>query len=204
MNDVSIIITNCNVSHLLPRAIRSALLQIPECLDVVVIDDKSTDNVERWIEPFIDDITFIRNPKNVGVAESANIGFRAARGQFVVRLDADDFIQQDMCFFLRTFLAHNLDYFGVSCDYWVVGTDETKSVRKCALEEPIACAIMYRRDILLGWGGYERERRHREEEELRKRMGDFYKIGHIHIPFYRYYMHDFNKTKEPEYQDAKA
>ena len=204
MNDTSIIITNCCYSHLLPRTIRSAMMQVPEVLDVVVVDDASTDNVDQWVEPFLDDITFIKNPKNVGVAESANIGIRAAKGRFVVRADADDFFSEDMCFFLRTFLVHNLEYFGVSCDYFLISDNETKIERKCALTDPISCAIMYRRDVFLAWGGYKRDQRHREEEELRKRLGDLYKIGHIHIPFYRYWCHDFQKTKEDAYKEAKT
>ena len=59
---------------------------------------------------------------------------------------------------------------------------------------------MYRRDLLVQFGGYDDSMRHREEEELRKRLGEFYKIHHLKIPFYRYRMHNSNKTKEPEYE----
>ena len=41
----------------------------------------------------------------------------------------------------------------------------------------------------------------REEEELRKRLGEFYNIHYLKMPFYRYRMHGDNKTKEPEYED---
>ena len=59
---------------------------------------------------------------------------------------------------------------------------------------------MYRRDLLLKMGGYNPTMRHREEEELRKRLGKYYNIHHLKIPFYRYRMHKNNKTKEPEYK----
>ena len=67
--------------------------------------------------------------------------------------------------------------------------------------EHIPNGIMYRRDLLLEMGGYNSKMRHREEEELRKRLGEFYKIHHLRIPMYRYRMHKNNKTKEPEYKD---
>ena len=59
---------------------------------------------------------------------------------------------------------------------------------------------MYRRDQFFQAGGYNDKMRHREEEELRKRLGQDYKIHHLKIPFYRYRMHNTNKTKEPEYK----
>ena len=59
---------------------------------------------------------------------------------------------------------------------------------------------MYRRDLLVEMGAYDPNMRHKEEENLRKRLGDFYKIHHLRYPFYRYRMHNKNKTKEPEYE----
>ena len=159
----------------------------------------------RDVAVFHGGVVYIRNPKNVGVAESANIGIRASTKQYVMRLDADDYIATETCFILRTFLAQNLNHFAVSCDYFLVEGgcgDEQKMTRKCALEDPIACGVMYRRDILLEFGGYERGRRYKEVEELHKRIGDKFKIGHIHITLYRYQMHKFNKTKEQAYKEA--
>ena len=40
--------------------------------------------------------------------------------------------------------------------------------------------------------------RHREEEELRKRLGDNYKIYNLEISLYRYRQHNNNKTKQKE------
>ena len=51
--------------------------------------------------------------------------------------------------------------------------------RKYAEKDPFSCGIMYRRDLLLELGGYNPEMRHREEEELRYRLGDKYKIHHL-------------------------
>ena len=82
----------------------------------------------------------------------------------------------------------------------MVDDHENVIERKYAEKENISCGIMYRRDLLLESGGYNPEMRHREEEELRKRLGDYYRIHHLRIPFYRYRMHNHNNTKEPEYE----
>ena len=98
--DVSIIITNYNYGKYVSRAIRSCLSQKHCDVEVVVVDDASTDESSKSLTTFKDDINLIINEKNVGVAESSNIGIRAANGQFVMRVAADDFINSDTCYIL--------------------------------------------------------------------------------------------------------
>ena len=198
--DVSIIITNYNYGKFLARSIRSCISQRNVKNEVIVVDDCSTDNSLEVLEPFKKDITIIENKKNLGVAGSSNAGIKAAKGQFVIRVDADDFVNKDMSYFMKTYFEANHDAFCVSCDYYLINNHEEVIERKYAEKDNISCGIMYRRDLLLQFGGYDDSMRHREEEELRKRLGEFYKIHHLKIPFYRYRMHNSNKTKEPEYE----
>ena len=201
--DVSIIITNYNYGKYLPRCIRSCLSQEGLNVEVIVVDDRSTDNSIEALLPFKEHVTLIANETNMGVAASANAGIRAARSQFIIRVDADDFVNSEMCCYMKRYLDDNHDAFCVSCDYVLVDVYENLIERKYAEKENISCGIMYRRDLLLELGGYDPNMRHREEEELRKRLGEFYKIHHLRLPFYRYRMHDHNKTKEPEYETWK-
>ena len=203
MPEVSIVITNYNYGKYLSRCLRSCLSQKGTLCEVIVVDDASTDNSMEALRPFNDQIKIIRNEKNVGCAESANRGIKAAKSQFVIRVDADDFVNADMSHFMKTYLESNHDAFCVSCDYVLVNEHEEVIERKYAEKDNIACGIMYRRDLLLQLGGYNPLMRHREEEELRERLGEFYKIHHLKIPFYRYRMHESNKTKEPEYKTWK-
>jgi glycosyltransferase involved in cell wall biosynthesis len=197
---VSIIVTNYNYGKYLPRCLRSCLSQKNINCEVIVVDDVSTDNSMSVLEPFKDQIRIIQNEKNIGVAASANEGLRMSRGQFIIRVDADDFVSADMSYFMKTYLEANHDAFCVSCDYVLVSDHEEVIERKYAEKDNISCGIMYRRDLLLESGGYNPLMRHREEEELRKRLGDFYKIHHLRIPFYRYRMHNHNKTKDAAYR----
>lgn len=201
--DVSIIVTNYNYGKYIGRCLRSCLSQRYFNPSVIVVDDCSTDDSRKNIEPFMNNIEYIENDKNVGIAEAANIGIRKSKEQFVVRVDSDDFINEDMTFFLRTYLTNNIDAFCVSSDYFLVDEYENKLERKYAETDPISCGILYRRDLFLEMGGYNPNMRHREEEELRKRLGDKYRIQHLRMPFYRYRMHKSNKTKQPEYKDWK-
>lgn len=201
--DVSVIITNYNYGKYLSRCIRSCLNQNYVKHEVIVIDDNSTDNSMEVLETFQDNVRVFKTPKNSGVAFASNLGIKKAKGQFFIRVDADDFVNSNMCYIMKAFLEANHDTLCVSCDYLLVDNYENTIERKYAEIDNISCGIMYRRDLFLELGGYNDNMLHREEEELRKRLGQDYKIDHLKIPFYRYRMHNTNKTKEKEYKTWK-
>lgn len=198
--EVSIIITNYNYGKYISRCLRSCLNQERVLYEVIVVDDCSTDNSFDMIRPFSEQIRLLKTSKNSGVASAANLGIENAKGQFFFRVDADDYINKDMSFIMKKYLESNHDAFCVSSDYLMVDDYENTIERKYAENENISCGIMYRRDLFLSLGGYNPKMRHREEEELRKRLGEKYSIHHLKIPFYRYRMHNTNKTKQPEYK----
>ena len=204
MFDASIVITNYNYGKYLARCIRSCLNQKHINVEVILVDDNSEEDISKIVNNFSDykNFKFIKNKNNLGVAGAANVGLASAKSMFVIRVDADDYINEDMCYFMRTYLIANKDAFCVSCDYNLVDNFGNLIERKHAESNPISCGIMYRKDLLLNLGGYNVNYRHREEEELRFRLGDNYKIHHLRIPFYRYRMHDHNKTKTKEYKET--
>jgi glycosyltransferase involved in cell wall biosynthesis len=199
---VSIIITSYNYGQYIERAIRSCISQnFPHNqFEVIVVDDASTDGTPAQIERFCayPNFRLIVNPENLGVAGAANAGIRAALGQFVIRLDADDFASANLLLFLSEYLEANHDAFAVACDYLVIDEHEEVVERCHAEERPISCGIMYRRDLLVRAGLYNEEFRHLEERELRARLGDYYRIHYLRIPFYRYRRHGENKTRDAE------
>jgi len=90
---VSIIIAAYNEGKNIKRAIRSALNQTYKNLEVIVVDDASTDDtyeVACRIAEEDDRVTAIKNSENLGPAYSRNIGLRFAEGEYVGILDADD------------------------------------------------------------------------------------------------------------------
>lgn len=88
---VSVVLPVYNEAAVVEGAIRSILSQSFESLEVVVIDDGSTDGTSTTVEA-IDDgrIRLIRNSENLGLPVALNRGIDAARGEFVARMDADD------------------------------------------------------------------------------------------------------------------
>ena len=94
MNDqilVSIIINNYNYERFLAEAIDSALNQTYEHVEVIVVDDGSTDNSRQIIAEYGDQIIPILQP-NGKQAAAFNSGFARSKGEIIIFLDSDDYL----------------------------------------------------------------------------------------------------------------
>ena len=89
---VAIVIPAYNYAHLLPYAIESALTQDYDQLEVVVVNDGSSDNTSEIVKQFEGKIKYIEQ-KNSGVAIARNIGIKATNAKYICCLDADDMLE---------------------------------------------------------------------------------------------------------------
>jgi len=91
-NKVSIIIPTYNRSSYLRRAVESVLNQDHTNLEVIIVDDGSTDDTEEMISSLDDErIVYLPNEKNMGANASRNRGLRNVDGDYVGFLDDDDY-----------------------------------------------------------------------------------------------------------------
>lgn len=88
---LSVIVTNYNYARYLPVAIDSLLSQ-PEPIEIIVVDDCSTDRSPEIIKSYGDKIIPVLLPVNSGQGAGFNAGFARASGDLVLFLDADDFL----------------------------------------------------------------------------------------------------------------
>lgn len=91
----SIIISAYNVEPYIERAISSVLKQKFYNYEVIVIEDKSTDNTLEKIMKYEGKINIIKNDKNKGLGAVRNIGIENAKGEYIVHLDGDDTLYDD-------------------------------------------------------------------------------------------------------------
>jgi O-antigen biosynthesis protein len=88
---VSVIIPTYQRGHCVVRAIESALAQTFTDLEVIVVDDGSTDDTEAQVTSIGDPrVRYMPSEDNAGVAVARNRGMRESRGRFLAFLDSDD------------------------------------------------------------------------------------------------------------------
>jgi glycosyltransferase involved in cell wall biosynthesis len=91
---VSVVIPAFNVADYIGDAVRSALGQTHPAIEVIVVDDGSTDGTVAALELFGAEIVTVRQA-NRGPAVARNDGFARCRGEHVVFLDGDDVLERD-------------------------------------------------------------------------------------------------------------
>lgn len=83
-----------NAEKWIKRAIDSVMSQTTIDFEYILIDDFSTDKTPEIMAKASSlwrNVTFIRNDKNIGLASSCNVALKEARGDYIIRLDADDY-----------------------------------------------------------------------------------------------------------------
>lgn len=95
---VTIIIPVYNTEKYLKKCLNSVVNQTYKNLEIIVINDASSDNSLAILENYAKkykNIKLVNNPVNLGVSISRNIGLDCANGDYIYFLDSDDFIRND-------------------------------------------------------------------------------------------------------------
>lgn len=90
---ISVVLPTYNREAYLPEAISSILAQTYKDLELVVIDDGSTDDTPTIMDYYVKKdkrVKYLRLPKNKGISYARNYGVQAAQGDFIAVMDSDD------------------------------------------------------------------------------------------------------------------
>lgn len=95
---ISIIVPVYNVESYLKKCIHSIINQTFKDIEIILVDDGSTDHSGEMCEKFALEDKRIRvfHKKNGGLSDARNYGLKVARGQFIGFVDSDDYIHPDM------------------------------------------------------------------------------------------------------------
>ena len=205
---ISVIIPTYNQEKWIGRCLRSLLNQRMkrDAYEIIVVDDGSTDRTSFALELFRDEISLIKYSENKGLPSALNIGIRSSKAKYIVRVDSDDFVNENFLFLLYEFMEHNKYMDAVACDYLLVNNKEETISRKNCMEDPIGCGIIFQTSQLFEIGLYDEEFNLHEERDLRHRFEKIYKIHRLELPLYRYRRHENNITNDQEaldYHDQK-
>jgi glycosyltransferase involved in cell wall biosynthesis len=112
---VSVVVPVFNRAHLVSRTVGSVSAQSYRNIEILVVDDCSTDDIETAVAALRDDrVRLVKRSRNGGVAAARNTGVAEAKGEMVAFFDSDD-----ICVFdrierqVRLYLAQPSDYIGV-------------------------------------------------------------------------------------------
>lgn len=204
MSDIkaSIIITAHNYGKYVREAINSALAQnFNEPYEIVIVNDGSTDNTKDILATFesTDCIKVIELP-GVGLASACNAGINASCGEYIIRLDADDWFDENILLVQSNILERRPDIGMVYPDYYQVDKfgniidhvrlqkihDEVKLLDRSAL----AAGALYRRSCYDAVGGYNEDLRYQEDYDFWLRFTEKYNVYNVNLPLMYYRKHD--------------
>lgn len=86
---ISVVIPSFNSARFVVQAVQSALAQTYSPVEIIVIDDGSSDNTQVVLDPFFERIRYVYQ-SNGGLSKARNRGIEEARGELIAFLDADD------------------------------------------------------------------------------------------------------------------
>ena len=106
---ISVIIPVYNVEQYIERCIRSVIVQTYKNLEIIIVDDGSTDNSGNICDKLAQEDNRIKvfHQVNKGVSAARNIGLQEAHGEFIGFVDSDDFIDSDMYEYLYSLIKDN-------------------------------------------------------------------------------------------------
>lgn len=110
MCKLSIIVPVYNTSKHLKKCIDSLLVQKIDDVEILVINDGSTDNSDAILEEYAkqEKITYYKK-ENTGVADTRNFGISKANGKYILFVDSDDYIKEDVIKELEEYIDKDID-----------------------------------------------------------------------------------------------
>ncbi len=205
---VTIYIPVYNYGKYVERAIESVLRQTLSTWELLVINDGSTDETEKILKKYEhhERITIV-NQENKGLTVTCNIALRLAQGEYFMRLDGDDYLDENALLVMAHYLDNHPHIGLVFPDYYLVDEHDAivsierreKVVEGMLLDMPAhgACT-MFRRKILLEMGGYNESILCQDGYDIWLKFIELYKVGNVNLPLFYYRQHFNNLTKNTE------
>lgn len=147
---VSIVIPAWNTSNYINHAIESCLNQQYSELEIIVVDDGSTDNTCEVVSKYVLDDSRVRLESIVhgGVSEARNHGIKIATGEYIAFLDSDDWLEPEA---ISTIVNYYKEYSDklISCNaYYVKDSDDGLQIRN-SKSSPFEIVVLTKDEAIL-------------------------------------------------------
>ncbi len=203
---VSIVIPCYNRGEFIAETIASVLNQSYPHIELIVVDDGSTDNSREIVDSFAEQITILEHPGRVNKGQSAalNLGIRASHGKYIAFLDSDDLFLPDKIEKQVRFLENNphiglvygnghaIDAEGkvlypfYSSDHYEA-SDPNRILLDCYFLLPNNSLL--KREVLEASGGFDETLRAAQDHDLLIRIAEVTNIAYINDFIFLYRRH---------------
>ncbi len=206
MPKITVYIPAHNYGRFLDAAIQSVLKQTMDDWELIVIDDGSTDDTSEILAPYGTHPRIrILEQENKGLNITSNIALRIARGEYLMRLDADDFLDENILLVLSHILDTKPGVGLVYPDYYHVdeGGEIVEIVRRQKIGEEVdlldlpahgACT-MIRKEVLLEIGGYFEEFDRQDGYGMWLKFIERHHPYNVNLPLFYYRQHGESLSK---------
>ncbi|MGD1891780.1 MAG: glycosyltransferase family 2 protein [Cyclobacteriaceae bacterium] len=202
---VSVYITNFNYGKYIRKAVNSVLQQSLQDFEIIIIDDGSTDDSREVIQEYRDhpQIKSIFQ-KNKGLNVTNNIALRVAKGKYIMRLDADDFLDTNALLVMSTALENDPELGLVFPNYYLTDADgrvdsvhQRHDFEEVSLMDQAAhgACTMIRTKFLKELGGYSENYQCQDGYELWVKFTAKHPVMNVPTPLFYYRQHGNNLTK---------
>lgn len=152
---ISVIIPVYNNEKYFSKCITSVLNQTYKNIEIIIINDCSTDNSEKIILDYKAKdkrIIYLSNEKNIGVGRSRNIGIEHAKGKYIYFLDSDDFIEETALANLYNAIKEDDSFSCMTKGYKNINNEDIAFSRSeeelTLLQSPSVCIRLFNKEII--------------------------------------------------------
>lgn len=204
---VTILGVTRNLEDYVERSIDSALNQTYSYIQIIFVDDHSSDETWKKMQKYKSRVTLIRQKKRGYISTALNTALKHAKGEYIVRLDGDDKMYPALVEKEVNFLKKHPQVGYVSCDYHVVN-DVGIKIKKPELKEyspdniyhvdMTAVGTMLRRECFDKVGWFDPQMHLQEMYEFYLRLSKVYQGGYIAEKLWAYTRRPDQATSESQ------
>ena len=213
---VTIVLPVYNGERFLEEAIKSVLNQTYRNIELIIVNDYSTDSSEEIIKEYLSvdsRIKYYKNETNLKLPRSLNVGFSHASGEYLTWTSDDNMYHSDAIETMATYLDEHpevslvyADCNSIDAEGNTVGYFEAGASEELIYHNTVGACFMYTRDVRNEIGNYDASLFLVEDLEYWLRINLRHVIHPLNVCLYEYRYHDKNltATREQEIYQAKS
>lgn len=207
---VTVYVTSRNYGRFLEQCLGSVVTQTFRDWELIIFDEASSDDTLSIAQAFAardpQRIRVVANEQPKGLRHCANVAIEMARGEYIIRLDGDDYFDENALLVLASYLNANM-HIGLVYPNWTyiseigdnLGVERRKRVgaESAVPDLPAhgACTMVRKRALKL-IGGYDEQFDSQDGHELWMKLLARFGVGNVETPLFYYRQHDSSMSRD--------